>query len=221
MRKQKKIKVYLADEHLLFRKGMIGLLQTFNRVGEIKEAGNGRELIKIIQDSVPDIVLLDMNMPVMDGIEACRFLECKYPKIKIIVLSIEENEKYADMMIGLGAHGFLNKNSCPSEVEKAMYAVIDHDFYHNEIVNRGLRAGAKDRNRISMKRANALLLTDREIEIIRLTCEEKTMKQISRELKISERTVHNHRAKIQTKIGVSNVAGLVKYAIQKEIFVLS
>jgi DNA-binding NarL/FixJ family response regulator len=188
------------------------LLQTFSRVSTIKEASTGKELIKLVSKEQPDAVLLDLHMDDMNGEEVCVWLSRKYPNVKIIIISMEDAEAYVQHLISLGAHAYLSKNAPPEEVEEAIYAAVDHDFYNNDLVNRALLEYARKQGKSSLSTTS---LSDRELEVVRLICDEFTMKEISEQLKISEKTVQNHRTSIMEKVGVRNTAGLVKYAVTK------
>jgi DNA-binding NarL/FixJ family response regulator len=214
MKRASKIRIYLADDHILFRKGLIRLIQSFKRVGEIKEASNGKELLKLINESPPDVVLVDLHMPVMGGYEVCEWVEKHHQDVKVIILTMEDSEEYIQQLISLGAHAYLSKSAPPEEVEKAIYSVVDNDFYHNDLVIRALRNFTIQVTRI---RRDAPQFTDREIEIIRLICEEYTMRQIANRLDLSESTIQNQRAAIMDKMNVKNTAGLVKYAFTKKL----
>ena len=207
-----KISVYIADDHTLFRKAMINLLKTFDRIGEIRDAENGKELISLVRKQQPDVAIVDLQMPIMDGAETCEFLSRKYPDLKIIVLTMHDSDKYILHMMELGAHAFLLKNTEPAEFEKAIYAVFDKDFYHNDLVAAVLRKSV--RNHIVPNRPdfNRYGLTDREREVLILICNELTMREIASKLSLSENTVRNHRANIMEKIGVHNMVGMVKFA---------
>lgn len=207
-----KLDIYLADDHTLFRKGLIRLLTAFEHIGEIKEASNGKELIKLVTEHPPDVVLVDLHMPVMDGEEVCRIMESKYPHVKVIMLTMEDSEDYIQHLVSLGAHAYISKSAQPEEVEQAIYSVIEHDFYHNTLVTQALRNFTRQ---LSRGRNDAPQFTDREVVIIKLICEEYTMKQIANRLNISDKTVQNHRAAIMAKMNVKNTAGLVKYAFLK------
>lgn len=212
MKRSSKIRVYLADDHMLFRKGLIRLIQSFKRVGEIREASNGKELIRMMAESPPDVALVDLHMPVMGGEEVCEWIEKNHPEVKVVMLTMEDAEEYIQHLISLGAHAYLSKGAPPEEVEKAIYAVVDKDFYHNDLVMRALRNFTIKSTRI---RRDAPQFTRRELEIIRLICEEFTMKEIAGRLDLSESTVQNQRATIMDKMAVKNTAGLVKYAFTK------
>src|SRR5690606_5442476 len=186
--------------------------QTFEGVESVRDAENGRLLLNLVKSEVPDVAIVDLQMPVMDGAEACEQLLSKYPDIKIIVLTMHDSERYILHMMALGVHAFLLKNTEPDELEKAIYAVVENDFYHNELVASILRKNVKERKagqRPVFKNAD---LSDREKEILVLICQELTIREISYKLSLSDNTVRNHRVNIMEKVGVKNTVGLVKYA---------
>ena len=203
-----KIKVYLADDHNMVRKGMIRLLSTFDRVGEVKEASNGKELLKLIESHVPDAVIIDVEMPVMGGVEAGKQISNLFPDVKILILSMHTEEVFINKLMDIGIHGFLSKSAEVEEVEKALYSVIDKDFYKNEIVEKAIAKSIHKPDEKYFK------LTMRETEILLLICQEYTPGEISKRLSISEKTFFNHRTNIVTKTGVRNNIGLYKYATQ-------
>lgn len=209
-----KIKVYIADDQTLFRKGMGRLVRSFPNVSEVKEASNGKELLDLVKEEKPDVILMDLEMPVMDGIEATEKVLSRYPGIKIVVLSMHDSQQHIFYLMELGAHAFLLKNAEPEEVQEAINSVLKNDFYQNQLVVDALRKGAMDKKKSEMRPIfqNSATLTDREKEILLLICRELTMKEISDKLSLSEKTVHNHRARMMDKLGVRNTVGLVKYA---------
>lgn len=210
----RKLKVYIADDHTLFRKAMVNLLRSFERVSIVKDAENGKELLSLIKNEVPDVVIIDLQMPVMDGSEASKQVLQKYPDVKIIILTMHDSNKFILHMMDLGVHAFLLKNTEPDELEKAIYAVADKDFYHNDLVASVLRKNVKDRRPGSGALFKTAELTEREKEILLLICQELTMKEIGQRLFLSENTVRNHRVNIMEKVGVNNIVGLVKYAYE-------
>jgi two-component system, NarL family, response regulator DegU len=209
---KKEIKVFIADDHTLFRKAMVNLLQTFSRVSLVKDAENGKELLTLIKYEPPDVALIDLQMPVMDGADTCEQVLAKYPEIKLIVLTMHDSEKYILHMMEMGVHGFLLKNSEPDELERAIYAVYDKDFYHNDLVSSVLRKNVRDKalaNRPDFTKAE---LSDREKEVLVMICRELTIREIAQRLSLSENTVRNHRVNIMEKIGAHNMVGMVRYA---------
>lgn len=208
----KKYKVYIADDHTLFRKAMVNLIQSFDTVGEVKDAENGKALLALMKYEVPDVAIVDLQMPVMDGAETSENIVQKYPDVKIIILTMHDSERYILHMMEMGVHAFLLKNTEPDELELAIKSVIEKDFYHNDLVATVLRKNVKEK--ASQRPVFSIDLSDREREIIRLVCQELTIKEIGQKLSISEFTVRNHRSNIMEKIGVSNMVGLVKYAYE-------
>lgn len=211
---KKRLKVYIADDHTLFRKAMMNLIQTFEGVALVKDAENGKELLTLIKHEQPDVAIIDLQMPIMDGAETCERILATYPDIKIIVLTMHDSDKYVLHMIEMGVHAFLLKNTEPDEVEEAIQAIVEKDFYHNDLVAAALRKGMREKKageRPSFKNHD---LTEREKEILQLICQELTIKEIGDRLSISENTARNHRVNIMDKIGVKNAVGLVKYAYE-------
>jgi two-component system response regulator DegU len=214
---KKKLNVYIADDHTLFRKAMVNLLQTFERIDSVKDAENGKDLLNLVRAELPDVVIVDLQMPIMDGVEACEKIVAAYPDIKIIVLTMHDSEKYILHMMEMGVHAFLLKNTEPDELEKAIHAVVDKDFYHNDLVASVLRKNMRDRRGGERPVFKSNMLTDREEEILLLICQELTIREIGHKLSISENTARNHRVNIMEKLGVKNTVGLVKYAYETGI----
>jgi two-component system, NarL family, response regulator DegU len=213
----KKYKVYIADDHTLFRKAMVNLMKTFDRVDQIKDAENGKELLALIKADIPDVVIVDLQMPVMDGAEVSETITTKYPDVKIIILTMHDSEKFILHMMETGVHAFLLKNTEPEELEKAIYAVMEKDFYHNDLVASVLRKNVKEKKSGLRPMFRQNELTEREKEILTLTCQELTIKEIGQKLSLSENTVRNHKVNIMEKVGVNNTVGLVKFAYETGI----
>jgi DNA-binding NarL/FixJ family response regulator len=210
----RKLKVYIADDHTLFRKAMVNLLSTFPNIGEIKDAENGKDLLNLVKNETPDVVIIDLQMPVMNGIDTCEALLDKYPSVKVIVLTMFDAESYILHMIEMGVHAFLLKNTQPEELEKAVDRVIENDFYHNELIGSTLRRSVKEKMVLQKPFLRNVDLSGREKEILSLICKELTIREIGEKLSISENTVRNHRVKIMDKVGVKNTVGLVKFAYE-------
>lgn len=208
-----KIDIIIAEDHTLVRKGLVNLIKTFARIGDVKEAGNGRELLDLLRTYSPNVVLVDIGMPVMDGIAISEIIVSKYPSIKIIIVTMHNDEAIVAKMLELGVHGYLTKNSEPDEFERAIYTVVDKDFYQNELVFSTLRKMLQNKS-TKKDKTEIINLTAREIEILSLICQELSYKEISDRLYISEKTIHNHRNHIMEKIGAKNTISLVKYAYE-------
>lgn len=209
---KKRLKVYVADDHTLFRKAMVNLIRGFKNIADVKDAENGKELLTLMKYKVPDVAIVDLQMPVMDGTETCQNILQKYPGVKIIILTMHDSEKFILHMMEIGVHAFLLKNTEPEELEEAIRSVMEKDFYHNDLVASVLRKNVKEKKGGQRPVFTATDLSEREKEILILVCQELTIKEIGQKLSISENTVRNHRVNIMEKVGVNNMVGLVKYA---------
>ena len=214
----KKIKVVIADDHKLFRKGIMALLEDFDFIGEIDEASNGLELIDMLEkmENRPDVILLDLRMPVMDGVEAQQKIRKLYPDIKVIILTMEDDEQYILHLINEGVNGYLLKNADPDEVEFAIQKVVEKGFYFSEDISKLVMKGLvrKDKHDMSI----VLDLNEREMEILKLICKECTAAEIADKLNLSVRTIEGYRQKLLEKSGAKNMAGLVVFAIKHNLF---
>ncbi|MEQ1586224.1 MAG: response regulator transcription factor [Cyclobacteriaceae bacterium] len=206
----KSIKVYIADDHPIVRQGMVRLLSTFKRVCDAKEAANGKELIDLLAAEPADAVIMDVEMPVMGGIEAARIISQRYPSVKILILTLHTEEVFVNRLLDMGVNGFLTKSTEPEELEKALYAIVDNDFYKNSIVENSLKKNHKETSN-----EHHTKLSTREVEILILICQDLTPGDISQRLQISEKTFFNHRANILEKTGARSNVGLVRFAIQR------
>jgi DNA-binding NarL/FixJ family response regulator len=215
------IQIALADDQLLFRKGMIGLLNSIPDCKVIIEAENGEDLLNKIASSeeIADVVLLDINMPKMNGLEAIGRIKNSYPFMKCVMLTVHEEEKYIVKLIDAGANAYLPKNTEPEELGRALKTVIEKDFYFNDKTIEAMRNGFRyDKPKISLDIADSV--TTREKEILRYICKEYTAAEMAEELFISERTVNGHRNNLLQKTGCKNTAGLVVFAIRHNLYSL-
>lgn len=216
------LKLAVADDQVMFRKGLRLLLRTFDKVELIIEANNGQELLDAIAKNQPDIILLDLRMPVMDGLEATEKIKATYPDIKIILLTSYDDEELINQLMRVGANGYLLKNEEPEVLKEAILAVAEKGFYFNDYVSKALLKGMqkKPREVRPWKTDNNLELTKREMEVLNLICKEYTSAEIAEELFISIRTVENHRKSLLSKTSVRNTAGLVIYSIRHQLIEL-
>lgn len=214
------IRVAIADDQVLFRKGMASIVNTFENISVVLEADNGKILIDTLATCtpLPDVVLLDLSMPELNGIETTKILHTDYPSIKIIILSVYGEDRFVTHLMELGVNAYLFKNVEPEEVERAIHTVIEKDFYFNEAFLNAMK------NRMNSKRQKILItdnlpstLTSRETEILTLICKQKTAQEIADELFISVRTVDGHRNNLLEKTGARNSAGLVLFAIKHRL----
>jgi two-component system, NarL family, response regulator DegU len=206
-----KILLYIADDHNIVRRGMARLLKSFELVGEVVEAVNGKELIALIKKKLPDAVILDIEMPVMGGIETAKYITEHFPTVKILMLTMHMEVVFIHRLLEYGVHGFLSKSSEPEEVERALHAIVFKDFYRNEMIENAL---SKTKT-FHEEDAHSTKLSSRELEILLLICQELSPGEISERLQISEKTFFNHRANILKKANARSNVGLVKFARYK------
>ncbi len=211
--KSQDVKVLIADDHTLFRKGMVMLLKSFPEVGEVRDVENGQKVLDALKEEVADIVLLDIDMPVLNGKDTAKKILLRWPDVRIIMVSMNEDLNTISELIEMGVHSYLLKSAKPEEVQIAIDFVINNDFYYNKIIAKALKESHLDSD-IDEERAN---VTKREVEILRLICQELTMREIGEKLSISEKTIHTHRKNLMKKTTAKNAVGLVKFAIQHRI----
>ncbi|MBN1388791.1 MAG: response regulator transcription factor [Bacteroidales bacterium] len=208
-----KIKIVIADDHQLFRNGLRILLDAFDDFDIAGEAGNGEEVLKIIHNSKCHIILMDINMPIMDGIEATRRVIEINPGIKIIALSMYGEEEYYHSMVEAGAKGFLLKDSDINEVKDAIITVYNGGNYFSQVLLQHVIQKIRARE-TETKHAN---LSKREREILLKICEGLSNQEIADNLFISKRTVDKHRANLLSKTQSKNTASLILYAIKNKL----
>jgi DNA-binding NarL/FixJ family response regulator len=207
---REKINVYLAEDHNVVRKAMQRLLSSFQMVNSVKGASNGKELLELMKGECPDAVILDVEMPIMGGVETAEIIAKKYPTVKMLILSMHNETVFINKLLDIGVHGILSKSAQPDEVEVALTSIIDNDFYSNEISMKALS------NRMTKnKPENYHKLTTREVEILLLICQDMGPGEISERLKISEKTFFNHRANVLVKTNSRSNLGLLRYAVRR------
>ena len=213
---KKRINLAVVDDQQLFRKGMISLIEEFNEIRVVIEASNGKELLEKMKecDQMVDVILLDIEMPVMDGIETTIKLKQKYPLTKIVILTMHDEEEMIVHLIEKGAHGFLPKNEDLEKVIDAIFAVNETGYYFNDKVSRAMVTGLLQNNKITPQFLNTEL-NDKELEILVMICKEFSSQEIADLLDLSIKTVNNYRTDIIKKIGARSTVGLVMYAVKK------
>lgn len=211
----KQTSVAVIDDHVLLRSALARLVNTFEGYTVLFEADNGKQLKdRILQHEVPDIVLLDVNMPEMDGFETTQWLHKNYPFIKVLVLSMLSDERTLIKMFRLGARGYLLKNTDPDELKRALDAIRNQNVYLSEYVSTKLVTGL---NNSADQPTNEPILNEREREFLRHTCSELSYKEIAEQMHLSPRTIDDYRQSLFTKLKVHSRVGLVMYAIRNGI----
>ncbi len=212
------IKIIIADDHEIFRDGLKLMLSKYPEIIIAGEAENGKELIELTNNLQPDVILTDIKMPLMDGIEATKKITASYPQIGIIGLSMFDEDDLIIDMLEAGAKGYLLKNSDKKEIIDAITAVYNQQAYYCRNTGKKLlQMIASSKYNPYIKKAQPSF-SEREKEIIKLICLEHTNKEIGEKLFLSSRTVEGHRVNILEKMNVKNTVGLVVYAIKNNIY---
>lgn len=212
------IRIALADDQVLFRKGLAMLLQAMADVQVALECANGQELLKTLTHTPVDIVLLDLQMPVLDGVATTQRIKQDFPQVKVIILSTHDEEPMIAQLMELGANGYMLKTAEPDEIDIAIRSVAANGFYFSELVSHVMLHGLVKKKQVKPVFNEIDPLSERELEVLRGICEELTTAEIAAKLFVSPRTVDFHRNNLLLKTGAKNAAGLVVYAITKGHF---
>lgn len=211
------INIAIADDHKIFRKGVILSLKNYSNIRFILEAENGDELIKGIEKEQPDIVLMDLKMPVKDGIETTKYLNKHFPTIRILILTMFEDERFVGHLMDSGANGYLLKNTEPAEIKQGIMDVMKTGFYLNNFVNRVLIKKNYARQKFNPNLNSELVVSAREKEVLSLVCMEYTAHEIAQKMDISARTVEAIKDRLMERFGVKNSVGLVFFAMKNSL----
>ena len=216
-----KIKVALADDHKLLRKGLAGLISSLENYKVIFEADNGKDFLRQLSGAeLPDIVLMDINMPEMDGYDTTAWLKKNHPSIKVLALSMYDDEESIIRMIRCGARGYILKDMEPSEFNVALDTLSKKGFYYSELVADKLIHAVNLMDDGAQKAGSPVSLSDRELEFIKLACTQLTYKEIADNMVLSVRTIDGYRDDLFQKLGLKNRVGLVIYAIKNGIVIV-
>ena len=206
-----KIRIAIVDDHTLFRNGVASLMSEFDELQVVFEAENGKQLHEALaKRGLPDVVLMDINMPVMDGYEATAWLKKNHPNIKVLALSMFEDDLAVIKMIKNGACGYVLKESKPRELLEAIKTIHTKGVYINELVSGKLIRSVSDDDEIDISK--------KELDFLKYCCSELTYKEIADKMNVSPRTVDNYREALFLKLNLKSRTGLVLYAIQNQVF---
>lgn len=213
------IKVLIADDHVLYRAGVKTALSSKNDVKVIAEADNGMHLLTMLKMNQPDVILLDIQMPVMDGITALPEIKKNWPHIKVIMLTMLEDHSMITKLMELGANSYLSKTSDIEVIYEAIKTCFEQDYFFNALTNKALLTNLKQRNLVTPKKLvqQEANLNDKEMLILKLMCQEKSTKEIADMVDLSPRTVEAIRDKLKVKTGAKSTAGLIMYAVKNNI----
>ena len=213
----KKIKIAIADDYKIYRDGLKVGLAADNNMEVVLEADNGEDLLNGLEKSQPDVIIMDLKMPIMDGMEATKEVRKKFSTIKVLVVTMYEDDKFIIHLMENGANGYLLKNADSDEIRKSIYAVHENGYYFNDLVNKALLKKLVLKRDFKPSFNQDIDFTERELEVLKLICEEKTAAEIGKEIFLSPRSVEGIRQRLIEKVGVRNTAGLVMFAIKNGI----
>lgn len=211
------IKVGIADDHKIFRKGVILSLRQYTNISFVFEAENGEELLKELETTQPDVVLMDLRMPGKDGIETTKEVSKKFPDVKVLILTMFEDERFVSHLMENGANGYLLKNADPAEIKKAIMEVMARGYYLNNFVNRVLLKKSANKTKAIPSLNSEIVMSDKEKEVVRLLCMEYTAAEIAQKMEISPRTVESIKDRLMERFGLKNTAGLVFFAVKNNM----
>ncbi len=211
------IKVLLAEDHTIVRKGLRALLDQEVDIEVVDEAEDGREAVQKVEQLQPDIVLMDISMPSMNGLEATRQIKKRFPEVKVIILTVHTNEEYIFEILQAGASGYLIKKAAPKELISAIQAVYKGNSFLSPVISKKVVDKLIQKGKLKKGMRSFDLLTDREREILQLIAEGHSNREISELLYISLKTVETHRLHLMQKLDLHTTADLTRYAINKGI----
>lgn len=211
------IKVAIADDHKIFRKGVILSLRAFTNIKFVQEAENGQDLIDGLAKSEPDVILMDLRMPQKDGIETTKQIAKQYPSMHIVILTMFEDERFVSHLMEIGANGYLLKSADPSEIRRAIMDVAEKGYYLNNFVNRILLKKSHSKQKTIPSLSSEITLNEREKDVIKYICMEFTATEIAQKMDVSPRTVEAIKDRLMEKFGTKNTAGLVFFAVKNNL----
>jgi DNA-binding NarL/FixJ family response regulator len=211
------IKVAIADDHKIFRDGIRMALSGKEYLKIIWEAEDGKDLLHKIKIKMPNVLLMDIRMPEMDGVNAISLLRKEYEEVKIIVLTMYDDQEMISRMMEMGANAYLTKTTDPEEIYNAILGCMNDDFYFNDLVNKAVMMKLQHKKSSKQYYPNPIKFTDKELKILRLLAEDKTTEEISKEVYLSPRTIETIRQNMKTKVGAKTIAGLVMYGMRNKL----
>ena len=208
-----KHKVAIVDDHTLLSQAISKLVDEFVDFESVGEFKNGQEIITALKGGLvqPEIILMDVNMPVLNGIEATKIISTEFPTIPVIALSVEEDEQTIIQMLKSGAKGYLSKDTQKDNLHLALTTTLSQGFYHNQMVNDALLGNLNKKEELEE-------LKEREIEFIQLACTDMTYKEIADKMFLSPKTIDNYRDSVFSKLNIKNRIGLVLFAIKNGMY---
>jgi DNA-binding NarL/FixJ family response regulator len=211
------IKVAIADDHKIFRDGIKMALSGKKFLKIVWEAEDGKDLMHKMRLKLPDVLLMDIRMPEMDGVNAISLLRKEYEDVKVIVLTMYDDQEMITKMMEMVANAYLTKTTDPEEIYNAILTCMNDDFYFNDLVNKAVLRRLQQKRPAKAFFPNAVNFSEKELKILRLIADDKTTEEISKEVYLSPRTIETIRQNMKTKVGAKTIAGLVMYAMRNKL----
>ena len=211
------IKVAIADDHKIFRDGIKMALRDRDYLKILWEAEDGKDLMHKLKLKVPDVLLMDIRMPEIDGVNAIGILRKEYEEIKIIVLTMYDDQEMITKMMEMGANAYLTKTTDHEEIYQAILTCMNDDFYFNDLVNKAVLLKLQHKKTVRQFYPNPIKFSEKEIKILKCIAEDKTTEEISKEVFLSPRTIETIRQQMKQKVGAKTIAGLVMYAMRNKL----
>jgi DNA-binding NarL/FixJ family response regulator len=216
MRASRKIKLLLVDDHALVREGIRSSLVRYPSIKVVGEAGNGKEAVRMSHQLCPDIVLMDINMPEMSGVEATPLIRKQCPNTKIIILTVHDTKEYVSRLLRMGANGYVRKDTSPEELVRAIESVARGEAFFSPSVSKLLLQDYVEAAEKPSDEGHESI-SEREQQVLKMISEGKTSKEVAAELNISTRTVETYRVRLKRKLEARNVAELLKRARERRL----
>lgn len=214
---EKLIQVALADDHKIFRDGIRTAMKNREFIRVIWEAEDGKDMMHKLKMKLPDLLIMDIKMPQTDGIKALQLIRKEYEDLKVIILSMYDDNETITKMMEYGANAYLSKTADADEIYKAIISCMNDDFYFNDLVNSAVLLKLQNKKSIRKFYPTTVKFNDKELKILKLISEDKTTEEISEEIFLSPRTVETIRQNMKTKVGVKTIAGLLMYAMRNKL----
>ncbi|MCX6319305.1 MAG: response regulator transcription factor [Bacteroidetes bacterium] len=211
------IKVAIADDHKIFRDGIRMALKDKEFLKIIWEAEDGKDLQHKLKLKLPDVILMDIRMPEVDGINAISLIRKEYEALKIIILTMYDDQEMITKMMEMGANAYLTKTTDPEEIYQAILTCVNEDFYFNDLVNKAVLLKLQHKKTVRQFYPNPVKFSEKELKILRLIADDKTTEDISKEVFLSPRTIETIRQNMKQKVGAKTIAGLVMYATRNKL----
>lgn len=214
---EKVIRLAIADDHKIFRDGIKMALKDREYIKILWEAEDGKDMTHKLRIKLPDVLLMDIRMPEMDGVNAIQLIRHEYEDLKIIVISMYDDKELITKMMEMGANAFLGKTAEPEEIYKAILACMNEEFYFNDLVNTAVLLKLQQKKKVQKFYPATIHFSEKELRILKLISEDKTTEEISKEVFLSPRTIETIRQSMKQKVNAKTIAGLLMYAMRNKL----